>query len=308
MTRPDLLLLSPMMEAIEERLDESYCVHRSVDNLGELRSSIRAVVTGGANGIRTDLVNTLPALEIIAINGVGTDAVDLENARRLGIRVTNTPDVLTDDVADLAIGLLLATARQLCVGDAFVRRGQWAQGGGLPLATKVSGKKLGIVGMGRVGRAVAVRAAAFSMQISYCSPRSFSDLPYHYEPALERLAADSDFLIACAAGGASSKGIIGRKVLDALGAKGILVNVARGTVVDEEALVAALVDGRLGGAGLDVFVDEPQVPAQLLGLHNVVLQPHRASATVETRLEMGMLVVGNVAAHFAGKDLLTPVV
>jgi lactate dehydrogenase-like 2-hydroxyacid dehydrogenase len=310
----DILLIEPMQAAIEARLDADYRVHRlhEADDkaafLAPIASSIRAIVTGGGSGASVELVDSLPALEIITINGVGTDAVDLNHARQRGVRVTNTPDVLTDDVADLGIGLLIATARQMAVGDRFVRDGQWAAGGKLPLATKVTGKKLGVAGMGRIGRAFAKRAAAFDMPISYTGRKPQPDLPYRYEPDLVQLARDSEVLCVATIGGETTRGLINAEVLDALGPKGILINIARGSVVDEDALVAALVEGRLGGAGLDVFVDEPNTPEALWSMDNVVLQPHRASATIETRMAMGELVLTNLAAHFAGQTLATPVV
>jgi len=312
--RPEILLIEPMMAPIEASFDENYKVHRLFevrDRAAFLRNAapmVRAIVTGGATGASNDLVDALPALEIIAINGIGTDAVDLERARARKIRVTTTPDVLTDDVADLGMGLLIAVARQLCAGDRFVRDGRWANRESLPLAHKVSGKKLGILGMGRIGRAVARRAHGFDLRISYTDVRTFADLDYRYEPDLEALARGSDFLVVAAAGGPHSRGLVGTSVLNALGPEGILVNIARGSVIDEQALVTALVEGRLGGAGLDVFVDEPNVPEVLWTLDNVVLQPHRASATVETRIAMGELVLANLAAHFAGQEPKTPVV
>lgn len=216
--------------------------------------------------------------------------------------------MLTEDVADLGMALMLAASRQLCVGDRFVREGKWARGEGLPLARKVSGKKLGILGMGRIGRAVGRRAQGFGMEIAYNDLRAIEDLPYRYVPDLVQLARESDFLIVAAAGGAQSRGVVNRAVLDALGPEGILVNIARGSVVDEPALVAALTESTLGGAGLDVFADEPKVPEELFKLGNVVLQPHRASATIETRIAMGDLVIRNLAAHFSGQELATPVV
>lgn len=312
--RPDILLIEPMMAAIERQLDEHYQVHRlarAADPealLADVAPRVRAIVTGGATGASRALVERLPALEIIAINGIGTDAVDLAQARAKGVRVTTTPDVLTDDVADLALGLLLATARGLATGDRFVRAGRWRRREPLPLAAKVSGKRLGVLGMGRVGRAIARRAEAFALEIAYHDLAPMADLPFAYQADLAALAAWSDFLVVAAAGGPGSQGLVGRQVLDALGPSGILINVARGSVVDESALVAALVEGRLGGAGLDVFVDEPEVPEALWSLEQVVLQPHRASATVETRIAMGELVLANLAAHFAGQAPVTPVV
>jgi hydroxypyruvate reductase len=267
--------------------------------LSEIGKNVRAVVTGGALGASRALMERLPALEIVAINGVGTDAVDLAYARSRGIRVTTTPDVLTDDVADLAIGLMLAVSRRICEGDRYVRAGKWA-GAALPLANKVSRKRLGILGLGRIGRAVARRAVGFDMQISYTSTSRVAEVPYRFVEDAVQLASESDILMVTVAGGAKSAGLVGPAVLEALGPKGILINVARGSVVDEKALVAALTSGRLGGAGLDVFADEPHVPEVLFQLENVVLQPHRASATVETRLAMGELVLANLAAHFAG--------
>ena len=217
-----------------------------------------------------------------------------------GIRVTNTPDVLTDDVADLALALILATLRRVCVGDRLVRAGSWGRVA-IPLATKFSGKRLGILGLGRIGRAIAKRAGGFDVSIAYTDQRAFDDVPYRFEPSLVALAGDSDILVVAAAGGPTSRRLVDREVLDALGPEGILVNVARGSIVDEPALVDALREGRLGGAGLDVFEDEPHVPEALWGMDQVVLQPHQASATHETREAMGRLVLDNLAAQFAGR-------
>jgi hydroxypyruvate reductase len=310
--KPDILLIEPMMPEVEAQLDASYQVHRLFRAsdpkalIAAVGPSIRAIATGGAHGASNEVVDALPALEIIAINGIGTDAVDLERARARSIRVTTTPDVLTDDVADLAIGLMIATSRQICVGDRFVRAGQWP-GAHLPLSAKVSGKRLGIFGLGHVGQAIARRAEGFSMSISY-TERHPADVAYRFVPKLVDLARESDFLVVAASAGPATRGIVDRSVLDALGPSGILINVARGSVVDEPALVAALVEGRLGGAGLDVFAREPEVPKALWSIENVVLQPHQASATVETRRAMADLVLANLAAHFAGQEPLTPVV
>lgn len=311
--KPEILLIEPMTRDVEARLDAAYTVHRMsrahdpVAFIGDVGANIRAIVTGGGTGAGNAIVDALPKLEIIAINGIGTDAVDLDLARKRGIHVTTTPDVLTDDVADLALALLLATARRVCVGDRFVRSGGWLRGG-VPLATKVSGKQLGIIGLGRVGRAIARRAEGFGLSIAYTDPLRKHDVAYRYEPDLHRLAGEVDFLIVAAAGGTASRNIVDRAVLDALGPEGILVNVARGSILDEEALVAALIEGRLGGAGLDVFAHEPAVPEALWRLDNVVLQPHQASATVETRRAMADLVLANLAAHFAGRELPSTVV
>jgi hydroxypyruvate reductase len=310
---PDLLLIEPMTPDVEAQLDAAYSVHRfyPASNRAALLSQVghrvRAVITGGRTGISNELMDGLPELQIIAINGIGTDAVDLDRVRQRGIRVSTTPDVLTDDVADMAIALLLAAARLICVNDRFVRDGRWPHGHP-PLGTKVSGKQLGILGLGRVGRAVARRAEGFGMAIAYCDPHQISEVSYRHQPDLVALATDSDFLVIAASGGPGSRGIVERRVLDALGPRGILVNVARGGIVDEPALIAALTERRLGAAGLDVFQHEPEVPQALWTLDNVVLQPHRASATVETRRAMADLVLANLAAHFAGRELPSAVV
>jgi len=312
--KPEILLIEPMMPELEAKLDATYAVHRlaqAADRMAfiaDVAPRVRGLVTGGGTGASNAILDALPKLEIIAINGVGTDAVDLMHAKEKGIRVSNTPDVLTEDVADLGMALMLAAARQIVAGDRFVRDGRWARKEAIPLARKVSGKRLGILGMGRIGRAIGKRAEGFGMQIAYTDIRAFEELPYRYVPTLLDLARESEILIIAAAGGAQSRGIVNRAVMDALGRDGILVNVARGTVVDEPALVAALSKGTLGGAGLDVFLDEPNVPPELLTLGHLVLQPHRASATVETRIAMGELVLANLAAHFSGKTLPTAVV
>ncbi|HEY6433812.1 MAG TPA: NAD(P)-dependent oxidoreductase, partial [Acetobacteraceae bacterium] len=219
---PEILLIEPMMPEVEARLDAAYQVHRLFQQadpaalVAQVGSRIRAIVTGGRSGAGNELVDALPALEIIAINGIGTDAVDLDRARTRGVRVTTTPDVLTDDVADMAIALMLAVARRICRGDQFVRERRWPEGT-MPLGTKVSGKRLGIVGLGRVGRAIARRAEGFGMAIAYTNLQAVEDVTYRHHPRLADLARESDFLAVAASGGPGSRGIVDAVVLDALG-------------------------------------------------------------------------------------------
>jgi len=309
---PDLLLLSPVLPALAADLARLFTVHGPIHADGlthyltKYGTRIEAVMTSGPLGVPDAVVAALPRLRIIAINGVGYDRVNLNAARARGIRVTNTPDVLTDDVADLAIGLTIAVMRQLTVADRYVRAGSWTQGN-LRLARRMSGKRYGILGLGRIGAAVAARLVPFGGTIGY-SARAPKQVPYQYYPDTLSLARASDVLIVCADASPATRHTVDRAALDALGPAGVLVNIARGALVDEPALVAALVEGRLGGAGLDVFADEPNVPATLLTLDTVVLAPHIASATEETRAAMGQLALDNLVAFFAGSRLPTPVV
>ena len=307
-----ILQLSPLMPAHAAALAERYTVHRLFDApdpaalLASHGTLMRGVVTGGGTGIANEVAAQLPALEIVAINGVGYDKVDLAEARRRGYRVTNTPDVLTDDVADLAIGLMIAVMRQMVLGDRHVRDGKWPASE-LPLGTKVSGRRFGIFGLGRIGLAIAHRLEGFGGTVAYSS-RTRRDVPYAYHADLPALAAACDVLILAVAASAETRGVVDRAVLDALGPRGVLVNIARGSVVDEPAMVAALAEGRLGGAGLDVFADEPRVPAALWAMPRVVLLPHIASATHDTRAAMGDLMLENLDAYFAGRALPTAVI
>ena len=311
--KPEIVLVGPLMPEVMADLDAAFVVHRLYEAVGHeawlagIADRVRGLATDGANGCDGGLMDALPGLEIISINGVGFDAVDLPRARDRGIRVTNTPDVLTDDVADMALALALAVSRRICVGDRHVRNGGWEREGPMPLTRKVTGARIGILGLGRVGQAVARRFAGLDCKIGYTDLQPREDLPHRYFGVLTDLAAWSDILIVCAAGGPGTHNLIGRAELDALGPDGTLINVARGTVVDEPALVSALTEGRLGAAGLDVFADEPRVPSALLAMDQVVVQPHAASGTRETRLAMGRLVVDNLRAHFGGRPLLTPV-
>jgi lactate dehydrogenase-like 2-hydroxyacid dehydrogenase len=268
---------------------------------------IRGLVSWARYAVTAEMMERLPGLEILAGFGVGYDRFDLKAARKRGIVVTNTPDVLTDDVADLAIALTLAVLRRVVMLDRFLRSGRWAQGETAPLARKMTGKRLGIVGLGRIGRAIARRAEGFAMPIAYTGPRAYPDVSYRYVADLARLAAESDVLVVACRADPATQGMIDARVLKALGAKGILVNIARASVVDEPALVAALRSGELGGAGLDVYASEPRGAPELNGLDNVVLMPHIASATEETRQAMADLVIANLESHFAGRGVLTPV-
>jgi D-3-phosphoglycerate dehydrogenase len=310
--KPEVAVVAPLPAGVLSALKADFVVHdlwQAADAhalLTAVGERISGLATDGARGAGADLMDRLPRLEIVACNGVGVDAIDLAYTRERGIVVTNTPDVLTEDVADLGVALLLAVFRRICEGDRYVRSGAWLKGG-MALARSVRGKRLGIVGMGRIGQAVARRAEAFGMEIAYFGPRPKPELPYRYVAPLVALAENSDALILTLPGGPATRHLVNQAVIEGLGPEGVLVNIARGSVVDEEALVAALRDGRLGAAGLDVFASEPQVPAALLRMENVVLQPHVGSATVETRGAMGDLVVANLRAHFAGRPPLTPV-
>jgi len=301
----ELLLTQPVPDAIDAQLASAYQVHRLYqhDNPQQLLEQcgprIRGVVTGGAKGLSNALMDQLPALEIIAISGIGTDAVDLQHAAKRGIHVTTTPGVLTADVADMAMGLILSTLRRLGEGERLVRDGLWGTVN-LPLARKASGIELGIVGLGQVGQAIARRAAAFDMRIAYNGRREQPGCGYRFVADLVELARSVDVLVV-AASADGGKVLVTAEVLDALGPEGYLINVARGKLVDEHALVEALREQRIAGAGLDVFVDEPHVPPALRDLNNVSLQPHRGSATLQTRLEMGRMVLANLAACFRGE-------
>lgn len=305
MNKTEILAMTPL-KTIIKALEDQYVVHRFWENpdVEKYGANIRAIATNGPTGVSTTVFEKLPAVEIISVFGVGVDAIDLVEAKRRGIAVTTTPGVLTDDVADQALALLIALSRQIVAGDQFVRTGNsaWST---FPLTRRVSGKKAGILGLGGIGKALARRLLALDMAISYTN-RKPANVPYRFEPNLEKLAADSDFLIITASGGGSSRHLVNARVLDALGPNGMLVNVARGSVVDEEALISALENRRIAGAGLDVFDDEPKISPKFFTLNNVVLAPHAASGTVETREAMGNLVLGNLAAHFAGEPLLTP--
>jgi len=304
----DILLTQAIPASIDARLSADYTVHRLYQAeqagqaealLAQVGQRVRGVVTGGVKGLSNALMDRLGALEIIAISGIGTDAVDLQQASRRKIHVTTTPGVLTEDVADMALGLIIMTLRDLGVGERIVRAGQWGKTA-QPLSHKVSGKRLGIVGLGRVGHAIARRAAAFSMSIAYSDPQRQDDSGYRFVADIAELAASVDILV-LAASADHGQVIVTGEVLAALGPQGYFINVARGKLVDEAALVDALVHKKIAGAGLDVFADEPNVPPALLDLDNVVLQPHRASATEETRLAMGEIVLENLAACFAGQ-------
>ena len=314
--KPSILVLAASPSAaVMEQLDNHFQCHHvwrqpreaQPDYIRGVAAGVRGLLTTGAIGVGPALLDRLPALEIVAVNGIGTDAVALEATRARDIVVTNTPGVLTDDVADLALTLLLAAARRLPALDRYVRSGAWEAGQPLAPTRALRGKVCGVFGFGRIGQAVAARAGAFGMRTVYFQPRAIDGVAQQRSASLLELARESDYLVVCAPGGAATRHAVDARVLAALGPEGTLVNIARGSLVDQEALIAALRAGALGMAALDVFDDEPRVPAALRELDNVVLAPHVGSLTVETRHAMGQLVVDNLVAHFGGGPLLTPV-
>ncbi|GAU82463.1 2-hydroxyacid dehydrogenase [Bosea sp. BIWAKO-01] len=309
----DIIMTGPLMAYAADQLKARFTVHelwKAEDRaavLKEIGGKVRGVAGGGAH-VRIDgaLFDALPKLEIVANFGVGYDTVDAKEAGKRGLIVTNTPDVLTDEVADLALGLLLATVRQLPQVDRYLRAGKWLEKA-YPLTSSLRTRKVGIVGLGRIGKAVAQRIEAFGLAVSYHGRSRQADVPYRYYPSLVEMAADVDTLISVAPGGASTHHMINAEVLKALGPNGIVINVGRGSVIDEQALIEALKNKVILSAGLDVFEDEPRVPAELIAMDHVVLLPHVGSASVHTREQMGQLLVDNLVSWFDGKGPLTPV-
>ncbi len=310
--RRTILAFQPLLDNEMRQLDREYNVLKlweandPVSLIKKNANDIQAILsTYNSSGVSDRLISALPNLEIIAQFGVGYDNIDLQAAEKHGVAVTNTPNVLTDDTADVALFLMLNVARRAVEADMFVRVGRW-HSGSMPLSTSISGKTVGIVGLGKIGRAIAMRAQAFNTRIIYTS-RYKKDVPYTYYDDLGKMAQDCNFLILACAGGKETKNLITYNILKKLGSKGYLINISRGSVVNEEDLLIALRNQAIAGAGLDVFADEPNVPEEMIKMDNVVLSPHVGSATIETRSKMGQLVLDNLKAYFDGKPLLSPV-
>jgi len=309
MPNAEILVTAPLPPFLYEPLKADFQCHdyyAAADKAALLASAggrVRGLVQGGGTATPPALLDGLPKLEIISVFGVGYDGVPVDHCRKRGIKVTNTPDVLTEDVADVALALVMMTGRGFARLERFVRAGQWEKKGP-DLTTKLAGRRVGILGLGRIGKAIAERVSALGMKVAYTG-RKPQQVAYEFLPSLEALAAWSDFLVVACPGGAATRGIVNAPVLAALGSKGTLVNIARGSIIDEPALVKALQEGTIKAAGLDVFADEPHVPAPLLAMENVVLLPHVGSATNETRKAMGDLCKANLDSWFAGKGTLT---
>ena len=305
----DILVTAPLPPFLYEPLKADYRCHdyyQARDKpmlLAQQGAVVRGLVQGGGTQTPTSLLDALPKLELISVFGVGYDGVPVSYCRGRGIKVTHTPDVLTDDVADVALGLILMTGRGFVRANRFVQAGEWEKRSP-ELTMKLSGKKVGVLGLGRIGKAIAQRVAAMGMMVAYTG-RKPQQVPYEYVADLKALAAAVDFLVVACPGGEATRNIVNAEVLAALGRKGTLVNIARGSIVDEPALVAALKAGTIKGAGLDVFADEPHIPAELFAMDNVVLLPHVGSATRETRQAMGDLCKANLDAYFSGGGVLT---
>jgi lactate dehydrogenase-like 2-hydroxyacid dehydrogenase len=307
----EVLVVAKLPPFLMEPLQKHFVVHDRVhetdrEAFDRIAPRIRAIAAMGESKVGDALLAQLPSLQIISVMGVGYDGIDVAAAKARGVVVTHTPNVLNDDVADLALALMLCVARAIPQADRYVRDGRWPSGP-MPLARKMSGARLGLVGMGRIGQAIAARALAFGMSVAYTARAPKPQLPHRYAPGARELAAISDFLVVITPGGAATRKLIDADVLQALGPQGYLINVARGSVVDQRALIDALQNGAIAGAGLDVFEDEPNVPESLRTLNNVVLTPHIGSATGQTRRAMADLAFSNLQAHFAGLPLPAPV-
>lgn len=299
--RPEVLMAAPLPDFLRQPMEAVY----RVCELANSSANVRAIVPLGGTVLSTELLAGFPKLEIISVMGVGYDGVPIPWCKERGIRVTNTPDVLTDDVADIAVALVLMTSRRLIESNRFLHDGKWLSGA-FPLAHALRGKVAGILGLGRIGKAIAQRLEAHGMKIAYHG-RKPQNVPWSYFDDLKALAAESDFLIVACPGGPGTQKLVNADVLASLGSEGTLINIARGSVVDETALITALEQGTIRAAGLDVFEDEPRVPAGLMKCERAVLLPHVGSATHETRRAMANLVLDNLAAHFADRELITPV-
>ncbi|TPG63450.1 2-hydroxyacid dehydrogenase [Ewingella americana] len=294
-----VLILAPVMDSLTEKLEQQFSVDKYFDQqdkqafLAAHGKGILGLVTRGDVGVDNSILECLPDLKVISVFGVGTDAIDLAYTAKNNIQVEITSGVLTDDVADMAMALLLATSRNVCQADKFVREGKWLEGG-FPLSSKISGKRLGIFGMGQIGQAIARRASGFDMSISYASNNEKPELPYRFFPDIKHLAAQVDVLVIAVSGGPQSAGVINKSIFDAMPDNSLVINISRGSVINQQDLITALQNKNIGGAGLDVFADEPRVPHELISMDNVVLQPHVGSATHETRQAMSEKVLANL--------------
>lgn len=294
-----VLILAPVMDSLTEKLEQQFSVDKYFDQqdkqafLAAHGKGILGLVTRGDVGVDNSILECLPDLKVISVFGVGTDAIDLAYTAKNNIQVEITSGVLTDDVADMAMALLLATSRNVCQADKFVREGKWLEGG-FPLSSKISGKRLGIFGMGQISQAIARRASGFDMSISYASNNEKPELPYRFFPDIKHLAAQVDVLVIAVSGGPQSAGVINKSVFDAMPDNSLVINISRGSVINQQDLITALLNKNIGGAGLDVFADEPRVPHELISMDNVVLQPHVGSATHETRQAMSEKVLANL--------------
>lgn len=314
MPKPEIIQVGPYPEWDQAPLDQAFTMHKFFKMadpgsfLSQSGRAVRGIATRGELGADRKMIEACPNLEIISVYGVGFDAVDLDACRERNVRVTNTPDVLTRDVADLGVAMLLCQARGMIGAEAWVRSGDWARKGLYPLKRRVHGTKVGVLGLGRIGVEVARRLAGFDMEIAYCdlAPKNCAqDWTFIADPV--KLAHHVDYLFVTLAASEETRHIVGREVIEALGPEGMVINISRASNIDEAALLDALENGTLGSAALDVFEGEPDLNPRFLKLNNVLLQPHHASGTVETRKAMGKLVRDNLTAHFAGQPLLTPV-
>ncbi len=309
--KPEILVTRQIYAPTLAELEREFTLHklwpaRDPDEfIKEVSGRVRGVVTTGFAGFSRTHIEVLPKLEIIACFGTPSGTVDLAVAKARGVIVTNTPDVIFAIVADLALGLVIAVMRRIVEGDRFVRAGMWPQGP-VPVGRDLGGKTCGIVGLGRIGREIAKRVQACGMSVCYHGPHRKDDVSYPYYPDLEALARESDCLVVICPLTPATRNLVDARILDALGPEAFLVNVARGPVVNQQALIAALKDKRIAGAGLDVFWDEPRVPQVLIGMDNVVLVPHLGSSTREIREERGRKLLANLRAHFSGRPVLTP--
>ena len=309
--KPEVLLTMPIYAPVLATLEQEYTLHKlwtasdAPKYLAEKCGGVRAVVTVGARGLPPGLMEALPRLELVACFGTPHGTIDLAAAARRGILVTNTPDTIFGTVAELAAGMAVALMRKIVETDRFVRSGRWV-GNAPPAGNTLIGKTCGIVGLGRIGREAATRLAAFGMAIEYHGPREKADVSYRYRADVADLARAADCLVVTCPETPQTRGLIDARVLEALGPEGFLVNVARGAIVDQAALIAALKERRIAGAALDVFWDEPRVPAALMDLDNVVMLPHIGSTTIEIREERGRKLMANLQAHFEGKPVPNP--
>lgn len=313
-TGEQILRVGPVNPTVAESLKEEFATLVLPDSSAERAAllashgeQIRVAVCSGRFGVDSELMAQLPNLEAIINFGVGYDATDTQQAAERGIAISNTPDVLNDCVADTALGLYLSTLRSLGAAERFVRDGSWASGQNFPLATRASGKKVGILGLGRIGQAIATRLEAFGCEIHYHNRNQKPEVSYQYHSSAAQLAAETEVLIVAAAGGPQSAKLVNQEVISAVGPQGFIINIARGTVIDEQALVQALLSGEIAGAGLDVFENEPNAPSELLELDNVVLLPHLGSGTRETRADMASLTLENLRAYLTERKLITPI-